>query len=278
MNTWDLDVHGLKLTIREISPEGQHEAHPVVCLHGWLDSSAAFDPVARGRPGRWIAMDQRGFGQSDHIGAGGYYHFGDLLPDLDALVNSLGGPVDLVGHSMGGGVAAMYAAIRPENVRRLVVAEGLGAIEFGEKTIIERMRAHLDGMRYRPNPVRFNTAEEGMQRLLKRHPGLNPSHAAQLVQHGISEDEHGPRWAFDPLHMVPGIYPFREEWFIEFLEAITAPTLIVWGSQSWYSEESRLRRAAAIKGATVRTLEGRHMLPYDAPEALGDLIAEHLQL
>lgn len=278
MKTWTLDVHGLGIVVRELSADVQADQRPIVCLHGWLDNGAAFAPVAQGHAGRWIAPDQRGFGQSDHIGAGGYYHFADLIPDLDALVTHLGQPVDLVGHSMGGTVAAMYAAIRPEHVRRLVVAEGLGAIEWGSKSLIERLRTHLDGMRRRPGPVRLKTAQEGVQRLLKRHGGLDPAHAELLVEHGITEDEHGVRWAFDPLHMVPGIYPFREEWFREFLEAIQAPTLVVWGEESWYAAEIRKRRSAAIQGARVETLPGGHMLPYDSPTLLGALIAEHLEL
>jgi len=177
---------------------------------------------------------------------------------------------------MGGTVAAMYSAIRPENVHRLVVAEGLGAIEWGSKSLIERLRTHLDGMRYRPGPMRLKDAEEGAQRLLKRHGGLQPEHAALLVEHGITEDAHGIRWAFDPLHMVPGIYPFREEWFQQFLEAISVPTLVIWGDKSWYPEEIRTMRAQHIAGARVEVLPGGHMLPYDAPAALGALIAEHL--
>jgi len=278
MRTWRLDVRGLGLVVRELSPESQSDGTPIVCLHGWLDNGAAFIPVAKGQPGRWISLDQRGFGQSDHIGAGGYYHFADLIPDLDALVMALGQEVDLVGHSMGGTVASMYAAARPERVRRLVVAEGLGAIEWGETSLIERIRAHLDGIRRPPAPVRLQDAADGAQRLMKRHAGLSADHAALLAEHGITEDEHGMRWAFDPLHMVPGAYPFREEWYLEFLRAISVPTLVVWGAESWYPEPIRRSRSASIDGARIETLPGSHMLPYDSPAALGALIAEHLEL
>ena len=136
MNTWRLDVRGLGLVVRELSPKSQHEHTPIVCLHGWLDNGGAFIPVADGHPGRWLALDQRGFGQSDHLGPGAYYHFADLLTDLDALVRKIGERVHLVGHSMGGTVASMYAAVRPENVDRLVVIEGLGAIEWGEPSLV----------------------------------------------------------------------------------------------------------------------------------------------
>ncbi len=275
MNDWILHTRGLELHVRELTET--REGRPVVCLHGWLDHGAAFAEVARNQPGRWIAMDQRGFGQSTHVGAGGYYHFADLIPDVDALVRELGEPVNLIGHSMGGTVASIYAAVRPENVHRLVVAEGLGAIEWGEPDMVKRIREHLDQMRSPPGPIRINSVSDAAERLLKRHPGLTPEFAHSLAAHGTTEDDRGLKWSFDPLHMVRGPYPFRESAYLGILKAIDCPTLVVWGSNSWYPDEIRTLRAMTIPEARVATLPGGHMLPYDAPEALGQLATEHFQ-
>ena len=273
MKTWPLNVRGLKLVVRELS--NSTDGIPIICLHGWLDHGMAFSRVANGQPGRWIAPDQRGFGQSEHVGPGGYYHFADLIPDLDALVNELDQPVNLLGHSMGGTVASIYAAARPERVHRLVVAEGLGAIEWGDPNPLTRIREHLDQIRRPPGPVRIATVEEAGNRLSKRHPGLAPDFAQQLAKYGTTEDERGLRWAFDPLHMVRGPYPFRESAYLTILAEIQAPTLVVWGKESWYPDEIRTLRAQTIPNVRVATLPGGHMLPYDAPEALGRLAADH---
>jgi pimeloyl-ACP methyl ester carboxylesterase len=273
MKDWTLDVRGLGIRVRELSEDTS--GIPIVCLHGWLDHGMAFSRVAEGQPGRWIAPDQRGFGQSDHIGAGGYYHFADLIPDLDALVDHLGGTVNLLGHSMGGTVASIYAAVRPKRVHRLVVAEGLGAIEWGTPDMVDRIREHLDQIRRPPSPVRIKSVEDAAERLCKRHPGLNPTFATQLAEHGTVTDDRGLRWSFDPLHMVRGPYPFRESSYLSVLAAIEAPTLVVWGSASWYPDEVRTLRAMTIPNVSVATLEGGHMLPYDAPAALGRLATAH---
>jgi pimeloyl-ACP methyl ester carboxylesterase len=278
MRTWRLDVRGLGLVVREISPPDQESGPPVVCLHGWLDNGGAFIPVAKGHSGRWLAMDQRGFGQSDHLGPGAYYHFADLIPDLDALVMEIGTKVHLVGHSMGGTVASMYAAVRPEWVDRLVVIEGLGAIEWGEPSLVKRIRVHLEGLRRPPRPVRLKSKADAAERLLKRHQGLTRDHAKLLAETGTSETEAGLRWSFDPLHMVRGPYPFREQWYLEFLAAIQAPTLVLWGQESWYPDEVREQRAKLIPDVRIETLPGGHMLPYDVPELLGARIAAHLGL
>jgi len=272
MRSWTLDARGLPLRVWELSDE--HDGQPIVALHGWLDQGLGFAPVAAGRPGRWLAMDQRGHGGSGHVGGGGYYHFPDYLADLDALVERLGGPVRLVGHSMGGTVASMYAGARPDRVSALVVVEGLGALEMSDPSYLKRARMFLEGLRAPPAPVRLRGLEDAAQRMVRRHPGLDLDHARLLAEHGTIEDAGGLRWAFDPLHLTRAPYPFREEFYAEFLGAITAPTLVVWAEESWYPAEVQARRAAAIAGAEQRVLPGTHMLPYTSGPALGALIED----
>ena len=155
------------------------------------------------------------------------------------------------------------------------MAEGLGAIEWGTPDMVDRIREHLDQIRRPPSPVRIKSVEDAAERLCKRHPGLNSTFATQLAEHGTVTDDRGLRWSFDPLHMVRGPYPFRESSYLSVLAAIEAPTLVVWGSASWYPDEVRTLRAMTIPNVSVATLEGGHMLPYDAPAALGRLATDH---
>jgi pimeloyl-ACP methyl ester carboxylesterase len=156
-----------------------------------------------------------------------------------------------------------------------VVAEGLGAIEWGEPDMVKRIQDHLDQIRSPPGPIRIKSVSDAAERLVKRHPGLDPGFAAELAEHGTVEDDRGVRWSFDPLHMVRGPYPFREQSYLNVLAAITCPTLVVWGSKSWYPDEIRTLRAMTIPNVRVATLPGGHMLPYDAPDQLGQLATEH---
>ena len=101
---------------------------PLVLLHGWMDVGASYQFVvdafsqafAAGR--QIIAPDWRGFGQSQLPSPCDHYVFADYLADLDQLLDQVVGeqPVDLVGHSMGGNVAMLYAGVRPARIRRLV--------------------------------------------------------------------------------------------------------------------------------------------------------------
>ena len=60
MKTWNLDVRGLSLVIRQFGED--NGGIPTICLHGWLDHGMAFARVVEQQHGLWIAPDQRGFG------------------------------------------------------------------------------------------------------------------------------------------------------------------------------------------------------------------------
>ncbi|RME22490.1 MAG: alpha/beta hydrolase [Deltaproteobacteria bacterium] len=278
---WRLDRGALSLRVLELAAG---HGPPVVCLHGFLDQAAAWTEVAAAIPGRRIlALDQRGFGRSDPTPAGTGTHFPDYVADLDALVEALGGgPIDLVGHSMGGTVAGWYAGARPDRVRRLCLVEGLGPMAPGEDSALDRLRLYLDGLRRPPRVPVLRDCEHAAARLRRRHPGLSPALARVLARQGTVPTADGARrWSFDRMHLVRSPTPFREAWFCEALAAITAPTLVVWATDGWYGDEVQARRVAAIGsvgGAPVRrrTLAGGHMLLYDNPVELGRCIAAHL--
>jgi pimeloyl-ACP methyl ester carboxylesterase len=77
-----------------------------------MDAAASFDLVAPALADaglRVVAPDLRGFGESDRVAGGGYYHFPDYVADVDALLD---GDVFVIGHSMGGTIATLLAGTR----------------------------------------------------------------------------------------------------------------------------------------------------------------------
>ena len=107
---------------------GAVDAPRLFLLHGWQDFSASFQFLVDGLAREWrcIAPDWRGFGQSQWNND--CYWFPDYLADLDALLDhySPHEPARIVGHSMGGNAACVYAGVRPARVVRLVTLEGFG--------------------------------------------------------------------------------------------------------------------------------------------------------
>src|SRR5262245_28460172 len=77
----------------------------LLLLHGYLDAAATWDLCAARLVSAGysvLALDLRGFGESDRVPPGGYYHFPDYVSDVDAVVRQAFGAekITLVGHSM----------------------------------------------------------------------------------------------------------------------------------------------------------------------------------
>ncbi|MEX2373439.1 MAG: alpha/beta hydrolase, partial [Dehalococcoidia bacterium] len=86
--------------------------HALLLLHGYAATSEIWTDVAvdLAREFRVIALDQRGYGQSDRADDMDYTR-ASQLEDIEAIVEALGlRSVTLVGHAMGGAVSICYAA------------------------------------------------------------------------------------------------------------------------------------------------------------------------
>jgi len=103
---------------------GSGDQPPVVLLHGvtrrwqdWLTLVPALTPQWR-----VFALDFRGHGRSSRVP--GQYRIADYVPDvIDFLRRSLDQPAIVIGHSLGGNVAAAVAAEAPDRVRALVLED-----------------------------------------------------------------------------------------------------------------------------------------------------------
>ena len=95
---------------------------PVIALHGSASSGAQWRSLVGYLEGRFrvFTPDLPGYGASAHLPVGGLA--GDARA-VAGLIDGIGGPVHLVGHSYGGAVALKLAAMRPEAVRSLTVIE-----------------------------------------------------------------------------------------------------------------------------------------------------------
>ncbi len=111
------DVNGINLYF-ETHGSGQ----PLILLHGGLGSGAMFGPVLGLLAARHqvVAVDLQGHGRTADIDRPIDVRL--MADDIAALVDHLGmDKPDVVGYSLGGGVALHTAARYPDKVRRLVM-------------------------------------------------------------------------------------------------------------------------------------------------------------
>ncbi len=98
----------------------------LVLCHGYTGSSHDWalqvDQLAQRR--RVVTFDHRGHGHSTKVGALGGYTMAQLAADLASFLEAVAeGPVDLLGHSMGGRVIMLMALEHPELVRSLILMD-----------------------------------------------------------------------------------------------------------------------------------------------------------
>jgi pimeloyl-ACP methyl ester carboxylesterase len=257
-----------------------------VLLHGFQDAASSWDEVAPALAKigmRTFAPDLRGFGDGVRVSAGGYYHFADYVFDVGDIIDAVS-PDDaivLVGHSMGGTVASLYAGTFPERVALLALLEGLGPPETSDSLAPDRTRSWIEQVRKtRSRRERAMSMEEAMRRLAAIHPKVPDWTIRRRAEQLTRADDafEGARvWKFDPLHRTTSPVAFGASRWKAHAARITAPTLVVSGGALGFHPEDEGERIAAIPKVRVKTLEGAgHMMHWTQPEALSAALCEHI--
>ena len=266
----------------------------LVLLHGWMDVSASYqftvDALQHER--RIIAPDWRGFGLTTGAPVD-HYVFADYLADLDLLLDHYapGEAIDLVGHSMGGNVAMMYAGVRPERIRRLVNLEGFGLPatrpDQGPKRyaqwIDEIKQLHTGDMALKG----YDSQDGVARRLMKTNPRLSEDKAQWLAGHWAQPNAKG-QWEIlgDPAHKITSAQLYRLDEAMELYKNITAPVLAVEASddslsQWWkgrYTLDEYHQRLTHVRNCRTAVVhDAAHMLHHDQPAQVARLIEEFLE-
>ena len=291
-------ANGLEHRVLEWSPGAAAAAgspvRTVLLVHGFMDAGGTWDlvaPALAARGFRVLAPDMRGFGRGARVSDGAYYHFVDYVFDLADIADTLspGEPLAVVGHSMGGTIATLFAGTFPERVARLAIIEGVGPPDNPFEVGPVRMRGWIEQVRsLRGKRAAGPTlsSEDALRRLSANHPRVPPEVLVHRLPHlassvraassaGGGEDELA--WNFDPLHRTTAPMPFFAKLFVEFAKKVTGPVLFVSGGAHGYHPPDEDERLAAFAQLTRAELPSAgHMVHWTEPEALSKLLLDHL--
>ena len=266
---------------------------PVVMVHGWMDVAASYQFVvdAFAQDHYVVAPDWRGFGLTESPGSDNYW-FPDYLADLDFLIDhySPDAPVHLVGHSMGGNVAMLYAGSRPQRIRRLVNLEGFGMPGTKPSQAPRRYARWMDELKalHRGELAlkSYESAAGVASRLMKTNKRLGRDKAEWLARHWAKPGSDGTwRILGDPAHKISNAQLYRVDEVLEIYRSIAAPTLAIetsddnltqWWKGKYTLDEyhQRLKSIPNVRRAVLH--DAGHMLHHDQPEKLAKWLEEFL--
>ena len=293
-----VEARGLRHHILEWGDPGHAtpDRPPLLMLHGWMDVAASFQFVvdALSVERHVLALDWRGFGATDTPQVDTYF-FHEYLGDLEIVLDGLFGvehaPIDLLGHSMGGNVAMLYAGVRPQRIRRLINLEGFGMPRSKPAHAPRRIASWLDALK-KPEQLRpYEALEAVAARLRKTNPLLRADRAAWLAGHwsqrvtGIGDAPDTWHLLADPNHKRQSPLLAQVDDWLECWKLIAAPMMWIEGDRSdvsiWWGNRytkaefhERLDVVASVERHIVAP--AGHMLHHDRPEDIARLLEAFL--
>lgn len=189
-------------------PADGEPTRTVLLVHGNVSSSLFWQPLMLSLPPgvRAVAVDLRGFGDSETLPVDATRGVRDFSDDVAAVADELGlGPVHIVGWSLGGGVVMQLLLDRPDLVASLTLVSTVSPYGFG------------------------GTAADGS--LLNADAsgtgggGANPDFVARLAAGDTGEESPtSPRAVYRSSYVAPGfVSEYEDLWVESMLSTATGP-------------------------------------------------------
>jgi len=262
---------GIRMRVAERGPSNGPR---LVMLHGWGGSLYMWRHALERFPAmgfRTIAVDLRGYGLSDKPLEPNSYSLKSYFADLDALLDELsGGPVVLVGQSMGGGIALRYAVANPSRVVRLALINPTGlsrvpyiqALRLAPSSLIDVLGPRL---------VRRWGVEWILERVAYGDGSL------------VTERDIDEYWA--PTQLAGFIHAAHAsigefDWSIlsdAEAESLAVDTLVLLGERDRLLRTSR-EQALRLRNARVERVPGGHCANEEHPDVVYGVVEQFIRL
>ncbi|MBY0298852.1 MAG: alpha/beta hydrolase [Methylobacterium sp.] len=238
---------GLTMAYMDVAPAGPANGRTIVLLHGKNFCAATWEATigVLAKAGfRVLALDQVGFCMSTKP-QGYQFSFQQLATNTRGLLQALGIPrATIIGHSMGGMLAARYALMFPDAVDQLVMVDPLGLEDWQAKG------------------VPYQTIEKNYEQERKTTAESIKAYQLRFYYDGQWKPDYD-RW----VQMQAGLYAGPGAERVAWNQAQTSDMIF---TQPVVHEFERLRvPTVLIVGGKDRTAPGANRAPADLARTLG---------
>ncbi len=282
MKEWECDLGYLSLRGLASRPDKPTKSL-VVAIHGFLDNANSMTEQACAFPDSYfIAIDLPGHGKSDHRPTGVHYNLLDYVQDLHSLVNKLAVEnVILVGHSLGGIIASLFAGLFPERVSALISIDACGPITKPASTSHSQIRESIESrankmVPRKPKPISLDTAVS----LRVAKTDLSEKWCKHILKRNIIiTDDNEVQWSSDSRLRTHSLLRLTDEQAENIISQIRCPVLILAASNSFKALPSSFKRRKSWlpKELEFKVLQGGHHIHLECISETNALVSEFVR-
>ena len=270
--TPDIEIHAMSW--------GDMNKPIMLALHGWLDNAASFYRLAPLIDHyRIIAIDLPGHGHSSPLQSSFDYIMPNQLTWLHDLVQQLAKPtISLLGHSMGAGIASLYAACFPETIDLFITLDMLGPLSRDPNKTTYGLKQSVLSMRKSKRVKQDYTDINAMIQRRSKVNKVSPADIDPMVRRGIVQSESGYRWSFDSRLLLESPTYFTEQQIHDVLSHITCPCLAIMAYPNHDHRFQRIidQRLSLLPDVTEYKIDASHHLQLSHPDEAAAIINEWL--
>ena len=275
-----LDAHAGELRLRYYLWDGAGPT--VVMLHPSRGYGRVWDGVVPYLLPhfRVISLDQRGHGDTDRPARG--YAGEDFALDLEGFLDKLElERVMLVGHSLGGRAAQIFAGNHPERVTKLAIVGGPHAECFDATAEqFEANRRTVEAQRR--SPQSFASEQLAREHFAQFSPWreLNAQQRDHVIRHNMNRERDGVlSFKYDGQHVADGLSHMVDD-LRKYVCRISCPVLFIVRRQGHdhLTPEIAAKLAGYFEKAEVKIVfvAGVHFVQLENPHAVGEELRKFL--
>lgn len=258
----------------------------ILAVHGVQDNCGVFDRIIPTLRGDYqvICIDLPGHGYSSHFPAGIPIELLNFVLSLVYVVKDARWDKFLfVGHSLGGQIGLLFAALYPECVEKLIVIDHIFHTYAANDKIVTLLRKSIDRFvtlqsRIQEGDSPTYTYAEALQKMTERLSALNEEAATIVLKRSLEPTENGYRFCMDQrlkLHMFPTLTSVLAK---DVIKHANCPILFVFSSERYGVYRQIFREVWQLllqkKNVSIKVVSGNHDFHQNHPDRIVDIIDE----
>ncbi|ESP93365.1 MULTISPECIES: alpha/beta fold hydrolase [Pseudoalteromonas] len=263
-----------------------HGPNKVVCLHGWLDNSNSFKPMAELLTEQhlathtWYLVDLPGHGRSKWKSADAQYYFIDYIYDVMRFMDAINLPqAHFVGHSMGAFISNLLASTFPNMVQSLSLIDGIGLVyQSPEHVKSNLIKAFEERKKLAAQPKRWFDDRQSMVRTRATVGKFSDDIAEILMARTIISEQGRYTLSSDPKLKLPSTIRLGQEQAMSLLDKITVDTMLILPNEGYAQMRDNMKQfLPCFDMLSVSEVQGGHHCHMQYPKEILKEIVSHIE-